>query len=287
MDDQQARNADLIKLGKQLDIPVVATKDVHYLRPEDSEAHDLLICIGTGKTIDQDDRHRMTGVDYSFVDGDRMAQAFADCPEAVANTLRIAERCSVTIEIGQWKFPDFRVPEGETYDSYLRRLAYEGLAERVEAVTEVMTQRLDFELSVIEKKGYAVYFLVVADYCRFARSVGLVMTTRGSAAGSLVSYAVGIVPVNPLTYQLPFERFLNPFRPSAPDIDCDFEDARREEMIAYVTEKYGRDKVAQIGTFGTMAAAARSGTSAGPWAIRSTWSIGSRRPSRWAPRASP
>ncbi|MBN1585575.1 DNA polymerase III subunit alpha [Candidatus Uhrbacteria bacterium] len=255
MDEQVARNRDLIELGKRLDIPVVATKDVHYLNPEDSEPHDLLICIGAGKTVDQDDRHRMTGVDYSFVDGDHMARAFADCPEAVENTVRIAERCDLRLDLGKWNFPRFDIPEGHDPSSYLRELAYGGLeSKRGRKLTEDETERLDYELGILDQKGYSKYFLVVADYMIWARRQGIVSHTRGSAAGSLVGYAVGIVSIDPLFFKLPFERFLNPFRPSPPDVDADFADDRRDEVIAYVTGKYGHDHVAQIGTFGTMAA---------------------------------
>jgi DNA polymerase-3 subunit alpha len=256
LDEQVARNADLIRLSKETGIPLVATKDIHYLKPDDAEAHDLLICIGAGKTVQQDDRTRMVGTDYSFVDGDHMAAAFKDCPEAVENTLKIAERCTVELELAKWKFPKYPIPDGKTYSEVLRERAYAGLAEKVPEVTGAMRERLDYELGIIAKKGYACYFLTVSDYVSWAGKKGIISTTRGSAAGSLVSYAVDIVPVNPLYFKLPFERFLNPFRPSAPDIDVDFADDRRDEVIAYVTEKYGKDKVAQIGTFGTMAARA-------------------------------
>jgi len=256
LDEQRARNADLIKLSEKTGAPIVATKDVHYLRPEDAEAHDILICIGAGKTVQQEDRARMIGVDYSLVSGEQMEQSFTDHPEALANTVRIAERCQVEIELGKWKFANYPIEEGKTYDQILRERAYVGIAEKVPEVTEEMKKRLEYELEIIAKKGYAVYFLVVSDYVHWSREQGIVSTTRGSAAGSLVSYAVDIVPVNPLYFKLPFERFLNPFRPSAPDIDVDFADDRRDEVIAYVTQKYGADKVAQIGTFGTMAARA-------------------------------
>jgi DNA polymerase-3 subunit alpha len=249
-----ARNRDYVRLAEATGIPLVATKDVHYLKPSDAEAHDVLTCVGDGKTLDQENRTRMTDADYSFTDAAHMEAAFADVPEAIANTRRIADRCNVEVELGKWKFPHFAIPAGHTHDTYLREMAYAGLKGLEGEVTPVMAERLDYELKIIKNKGYAEYFLVVADYCQFARDSGIVMTTRGSAAGSLVSYAVSIVPVNPLTYNLPFERFLNPFRPSAPDVDCDFEDTRRDEVIAYVTRKYGKDKVAQIGTFGTMAA---------------------------------
>lgn len=256
LDEQVARNRDLIKLSEQTGVPLVATKDVHYLNHDDAEAHDVLICDGEGKTIDAEHRTRMTDADYSFVGAEHMEKAFKDHPEAVENTLKIAARCNVELELGKWNFAEIAVPEGETHSSWLTKLAYEGVAAKVSEVTPAIRERMEYELNIINNKGYAPYFLVVSDYMRWAKAQGIITTTRGSAAGSLVSYAIDIVPVNPLTYKLPFERFLNPFRPSPPDIDGDFEDTRRDEVIAYVTEKYGRDKVAQIGTFGTMAARA-------------------------------
>ena len=254
LDEQVARNRDLIKLSKTTGIPLVATKDVHYVKPSDAEAHDILVCIGEGRTLDDERRIRMTDADYSLVDEEHMLKAFADVPEAVENTVRIAERCNVNIEIGKWYFADFRVPDGKPHDAYLRELANEGMRRKIKDITPAVQERLDYELGIIEKKGYSTYFLVVSDYIRWAKVHGIVTTTRGSAAGSLVSYCIDIIPVNPLTYKLPFERFLNPYRPSPPDIDADFEDSRRDEVIAYVTVKYGKDKVAQICTYGTMAA---------------------------------
>lgn len=254
LDEQVARNRDLIRLSEKTGVPLVATKDVHYVKPSDAEAHDVLLAVGDGRTLDDERRSRMTDADYSLVDEAHMLAAFADVPQAVENTVKIAERCNVTIEIGKWHFADFKTPHGETHADYLRTLANEGLREKLKDVTPAMQERLDYELGIIEKKGYATYFLVVSDYIRWAKEHKIVTTTRGSAAGSLVSYCVDIVPVNPLTYKLPFERFLNPFRMSAPDVDADFEDSRRDEVIAYVTEKYGKEKVAQICTFGTMAA---------------------------------
>ncbi|MFH2063088.1 MAG: DNA polymerase III subunit alpha [bacterium] len=254
LDEQTARNADLKKLAGLAGLPLVATKDVHYLDPDDAEAHDVLMCVGAGKTVQDDRRKTMTNADYSFVSGEHMEAAFADTPEAIENTRRIADRCGFELELGKWCFADYRIPEGKTYDEVLREEALRGLTEKIPDADDSVRQRLDYELDVIRTKGYASYFLIVADYMKFAKSQGIAATTRGSAAGSLVSYAIDIVPVNPLTYRLPFERFLNPMRPSAPDIDGDFEDSRRDEMIAYVTEKYGQDKVAQIGTYGTLAA---------------------------------
>lgn len=254
LDEQNARNQDLIKLSEMTGCPVVATKDVHYIKPADAEAHDVLTCIGAGKTINDERRRSMTDADYSFASAEHMQKAFAHAPQAVENTRKIADRCSFEIPLGKWEFADFKIPDGYTYDEFLRKEAYEGIEKKVPEVTQVMKDRIDYELDIIKTKGYAPYFLIVSDYMRHAKRIKVATTTRGSAAGSLVSYATDIVPVNPLDYKLPFERFLNPLRPSAPDVDGDFEDSRRDEMIAYVTEKYGKDKVAQIGTYGTMAA---------------------------------
>lgn len=254
LDEQNARNLDLYKLSERTGIPLVATKDVHYIKTDDAEAQDLLMCISSGKTVHQDDRYTMLGTDYSFADAGRMLEAFKDHPEAVENTVKIAERCNVHIELGKWNFADYKIPEGMTYDDFLRNAAYEGMKAKTPEMTDEIVKRLDYELDIIGKKGYSPYFLMVADYVQWARAHGIISTTRGSAAGSLVSYAIGITTVNPLAYKLPFERFLNPFRPSPPDVDMDFADERRDEVIAYVTQKYGKDKVAQICTFGTMAA---------------------------------
>ena len=254
LDEQVARNRDLVRLSATTGIPLVATKDVQYLDPSEREAHDVITCIGEGKNLDDERRVRMTDADYSFVSGEHMVKAFAELPEAIANTRRIADRCNVQLELGKWNFADIAIPEGETYDSQLRKIAWEGCARRVGEITPEVKERMEYELDIICNKGYAPYFLVVSDYMRWAQAQEIITTTRGSAAGSLVSYCIDIVPVNPLVYKLPFERFLNPFRPSPPDIDGDFEDTRRDEVIAYVTQKYGKDHVAQIGTFGTMAA---------------------------------
>jgi len=255
LDEQKARNKDLIKLAAKTGLQLVATKDVHYLNPDDAEAHDILVCVGSGKVVQDDRRKTMMNADYSFVSGEHMEQAFADTPEAIENTAKIAERCRVELELGKWYFADFKIPEGTTYDEVLREETMKGIKEKMNGdVPPEYYKRIDYELDVIKTKGYASYFLIVSDYMRFAIEKKIANTTRGSAAGSLVSYAVDIVPVNPMVYKLPFERFLNPQRPSAPDIDGDFEDTRRDEVIQYATEKYGKDKVAQIGTYGTLAA---------------------------------
>lgn len=250
----QAVNARLIALGRELDIPLVVTRDAFYLEPSDAEAWKILSCIQNGKTLEDYEREHPFEFDASLCAPEEIEARFSDVPEAIENTRLIADRCNVHLELGKWNFANIDIPDGETAQSWLTKRAHAEIADKVEVVTSEMCDRIDYELGVIEKKGFAPYFLIVSDYIEWARRNGIVTTTRGSAAGSLVSFAVGISTVNPLVYQLPFERFLNPERPSAPDVDGDFADNRREEMLAYVTEKYGADKVAQICTFGTMLA---------------------------------
>lgn len=253
--EQQTANATLIELGKELGVPVVATKNTFYLKPGDVEAWKILNCIKGQQTIETFERRQQNDYDASMVSGEYMETRFADVPEAIENTRRIADRCNVALELGKWNFPDFKIPEGKTFLEVLTARAYAELPEKVGGtLTEEMTKRLDYELAIIEQKGFCPYFLIVSDYIEWARRNGIVTTTRGSAAGSLVGFSIGISTVNPLVYKLPFERFLNPERPSAPDVDADFADNRRDEMLAYVTQKYGAEKVAQICTFGTMAA---------------------------------
>lgn len=253
---QKSLDQDLISLARALNLPLVATADVHYLDPEDVEAQDVLVCIGTGATVQEEKRLDMRGTDLSFTDPETMMKRFADVPEAIAHTLAIAERSALQLNSGKWFFPHFPLPPKKTSHEYLSELAVQGLAERMGMVTPEALRRLTYELEIIAKKGYATYFLVVADFVRFTRERSIITTTRGSAAGSLVAYALGITTLNPLEFELPFERFLNPERPSPPDIDVDLEDARRDEVIAYVTEKYGKDHAARICTFGTMLARA-------------------------------
>ncbi|MEI6510893.1 MAG: DNA polymerase III subunit alpha [Candidatus Uhrbacteria bacterium] len=253
--EQEAINATLIELGKEMGVPVVATKNAFYLKPGDVEAWKVLNCIKGQRTLEAYERQQQYDFDASLVSGEYMIERFKDVPEAIENTRKIADRCTVELELGKWNFPDFKIPEGKTFLDVLTARAYAELPEKVGGtLTEVMTKRLDYELAIIEQKGFCPYFLIVSDYIEWARRNGIVTTTRGSAAGSLVGFSIGISTVNPLVYKLPFERFLNPERPSAPDVDADFADNRRDEMMAYVTEKYGADKVAQICTFGTMAA---------------------------------
>ncbi|MBI3342065.1 DNA polymerase III subunit alpha [Candidatus Curtissbacteria bacterium] len=253
--EEKKINEGVKKLGKELNLLVAATNDLHYVAAGDAQAQDAIVCIQTGKTIAETKRLRMIdSPTYFLKTGDEMAKLFEDMPEAIENTVKIAEKANIEIELGKFAFPLFEVPAGETADGYLRKLTYDGIKKRAPKVTKDMEERLDYELSVISKKGYSTYFLVVADFVNWSRNNGIISTTRGSAAGSLVSYSIGITNVNPLYFKLPFERFLNLYRPSLPDIDTDFADNQRDEVIHYVTEKYGHDKVAQIGTFGTMMA---------------------------------
>jgi DNA polymerase-3 subunit alpha len=246
-------NADLIELSEETGIPLVVTRDVHYLKAEDAEAQDVLTCIRDGKTVDDVNRVSLVGIDYSLCRGSEVEERFTHIKSALDNTAKIAARASVKLNLNKWHFPQIDLPLNKSADDYLRDLVYERLAKLIE-ITEAVKERVDYELGIIKTKGYSPYFIVVADYVNYARANGIVETTRGSGAGSIVAYAMGITTVNPLYFKLPFERFLNPYRPSAPDIDADFADDRRDDMIAYVTQKYGADKVAQIITFGTMMA---------------------------------
>ncbi len=252
-------NERLIQLAKETGVPLIATADSHYLEDEDAAAQDALLCVGMGRTVQDSNRLDMRHANLSLKTKKQMEELFADIPEAISNTQLVVDKCDLKIKLGELYFPHFPVPEGYNSDTYLRKIAHEGILQKkdyLNGVPEDVIKRLDYELEVILKKTYSGYFLVVADFVNWARGQGIIATTRGSAAGSLVSYAIGITTVNPLDYKLPFERFLNPMRPSPPDIDMDFADNRRDEVIAYVTQKYGADKVAQIVTFGTMMARA-------------------------------
>lgn len=245
------------KLTKETGIKIVATNDIHYVLPHDAQAQDAIVCIQTGKNIADIKRLRMIDSPTFYLkSAQEMEQLFEDIPEAITDTIEIAQKVNITIPLGKVAFPKFEVPNGKSADDYLKELCDSRIKDRVDKVTPEIKERLDYELSVISKKGYSTYFLVVADFVNWSREKGIISTTRGSASGSLVSFALGITTVNPLFFKLPFERFLNLYRPSLPDIDVDFEDTRRDEVIAYVREKYGHDKVAQIGTFGTMMARA-------------------------------
>ncbi len=244
----------IITLGKKLGIPLVATADSHYLHEDDTRAHETLLAIQTNSDMNDENRFSMASDHFAFITTETAYTFFKDTPEAVENTSKIADMCDITLELGSWVFPDLKIQEGTTYDEELRRVVYEGIAKRgLEETTEIR-DRIEYELDIIKKKGYAPYFLVVADLLKFAKENNIYTTIRGSVAGSLVTYLADITKVNPLEYKLPFERFLNPERPSAPDIDMDYADNRRDEVIQYAKDKYGTDKVAQIGTFGTMLA---------------------------------
>ena len=252
---QRQVNQGVIRLSRELDIPLAATNDCHYINAEDWEAHDILLCIQTGKKVADENRMRYEGGQYYVKSEEEMRELFSYIPEAIDNTAKIAERCNVEIEFGVTKLPRYEVPEG--YDSwgYLNHLCSEGFKERYPEDDGTLKERLEYELGVIKSMGYVDYFLIVWDFINFARSHGIAVGPgRGSAAGSIVSYCLKITNIDPIRYQLLFERFLNPERVSMPDIDVDFCYERRQEVIDYVVEKYGKDQVAQIVTFGTLAA---------------------------------
>ena len=253
--EQRSINAQLIEIGVDTEIPVVATKDSYYLDPEDREAWTVMKCVAQGRTLAELGASAGDEYDASMVDPKKMIQRFADTPEAITNTALIAGRCHLDFELGVWNFPNIEVPEGETFLSELEKRARTTAKERFgDPLPDHINERIAYELGIIKDKGFPSYFLIVSDFISWAKQQGIMTTTRGSAAGSLVGYLVDISNVDPIHYQLPFERFLNPGRPSAPDVDADFADNRRDEVLAYVTEKYGQDKVAQICTFGTMLA---------------------------------
>jgi len=254
--EQQEANKKLVALAREMKIPLVATCDVHYPKQEDAEIQDVLLCVQTGRMVSDDNRMRMASNTNYMRSPEEMVRAFGELPESLSNTLVIAEMCDLRIPTGEWILPHFEVPEGHTPATYLRELCEHGLSIRYDTVTSVIRERLEYELNIIEKKGYATYMLIVQDFVNWAREQEIAVTSRGSAAGSLVLYLTNTTSADPLEYGLPFERFLTVFRPSPPDIDMDFEDTRREEVIQYVTRKYGHDKVAQIITFGTMEARA-------------------------------
>ena len=253
--DQKQINPLLVKLSRETGIGLVCTNDCHYTYADDAAAHDILLCIQTGKKLSDENRLRYEGGQFYVKSPEEMAALFPYAPQALENTWKIAQRCNVTIEFGVTKLPEFDVPDGLTAWEYLNRLCREGLHRCYDEVTEEIQQRLDYELNVIRNMGYVDYFLIVWDFIHYARENGIIVGPgRGSAAGSLVSYSLGITRLDPLRYQLLFERFLNPERISMPDIDVDFCFERRQEVIDYVVRKYGKDRVAQIVTFGTLLA---------------------------------
>ncbi|HET8581092.1 MAG TPA: DNA polymerase III subunit alpha [Candidatus Paceibacterota bacterium] len=254
IEGHQELQEQLIALAREMRVPIAAAHDTYYLKPEDALARELVMKIRTGERLDRDGGIRQE--DFSFITQKRANELFKELPEALEHTQRIAEACTLELGLGKWVFPDFPIPAGSSYDAELRAKAYDGLEKLGIERTPAVLERIEYELGVIATKGYSVYFLVVSDLLTHAAEDGILTNTRGSAAGSLVSYLAGITTVNPLEYGLPFERFLNPERPSPPDIDMDIADNRRDDLIAYARQKYGTDHVAQIGTFGTMLARA-------------------------------
>ena len=253
--DQQLVNQQLMKLSQETGIELVATNDVHYTYADDAKAHDILLCIQTGKKLSDENRMRYEGGQYYVKSEEEMAALFPYARQALENTQKIADRCSVEIEFGVTKLPKYDVPEGYTSWEYLQKLCYEGLDQRYRTPSQELKDRLAYELDTIRHMGYVDYFLIVWDFIKYAKDHGIAVGPgRGSAAGSIVSYCLGITTIDPIHYQLLFERFLNPERVSMPDIDVDFCYERRQEVIDYVMRKYGKDCVAQIVTFGTLAA---------------------------------
>jgi DNA polymerase-3 subunit alpha len=249
-------NGQLLQIAEQLNLPVVATNDVHYARADQARAHDVLLCIQTGKAVSEPNRMRMEGDSYYLKSAEEMAALFGEVPGALENSVRIAEECELQLEFGHYHLPPFEVPEGHDAASYLRQLCEKGLSTRYGSVTPEVRSRLEHELQVIHQMGFDTYFLIVWDLCRFAVEEGIWWNVRGSGASSIVAYSLGITNLDPLRHGLIFERFLNLGRVTMPDIDLDYPDDQRARMIRYTTEKYGQEQVAQIITFGTMGAKA-------------------------------
>ncbi len=249
-------NPDLIKMAKDLDIPLVATNDVHYIHRDDAATHDLLLCIGTNSTVNDEKRLKMAGDFFYLKSPLEMAEAYKDIPEAIENTQRIAEMCDLKLDFTRLHLPEIELPPGKNAQEYLRDLCYEGFSKYYPNPTPEIEQRLKYELEVIDKTQFANYFLVVWDMLSYARRQGILVGVRGSAAASIVLHCLGITAIDPIEHKLVFERFLNIERKEMPDIDSDFEDHRRQEVIDYVSKKYGADHVAQIITFGTLGARA-------------------------------
>ena len=257
IEEQERVNEGIREVSRRTGIPLVATNDIHYVSAEDAEAQDIMVCIQSGKTVDTPDRLKMIDHPELYMkSAAQMAELFPDDAAALENTLRIADQVDLRLPLGELRLPHFEVPAGRTPEEHLRALAEAGVAAKYGALTPELRERIDRELAIIAKTGYAGYILIVQDFIRFAQERGILTAVRGSAGGSLVNYAIGLTDIDPLRYGLIFERFLNLERFTPPDIDVDFMDARRDEVIAYVTQKYGTDRVAQIGTFNTMLARA-------------------------------
>ncbi|MCX5706736.1 MAG: DNA polymerase III subunit alpha, partial [Candidatus Omnitrophica bacterium] len=255
--EQRQVNNGLIKIAKELNLPLVATNDVHYLSRDRAASHEALLCIQTQTTLDDPNRMRFQTDEFYFKSPDEMKKLFKDLPEAIANTSEIASRCNLELDFNKVHLPKYEPPVGQSKEEYLRQLCEEGLRDKYAKVSPEIISRLEHELKIIKDMGFVSYFLIVWDFVHYAKSQGIpVGPGRGSAAGSLVSYLLGITDLDPLKYGLLFERFLNPQRMGLPDIDIDFCYERRQEVIDYVTKKYGQENVAQIITFGTMQARA-------------------------------
>ncbi len=255
IEEQIPVNQGLQRLSRETGLPLVITNDAHYLRKEDVNLQDVLLCIQTGKTIDEENRMRFATQEFYLKSEEQMRELFPGCEEALENTVRIADRCNVDFVFNEYQLPSFPVPEGYTSESYFRKLCYDGFAERYENPPAEYRERLEYEIDVISRMGYVNYYLIVWDFIRYAKASDIpVGPGRGSGAASIAAYCMHITEVDPMKYNLIFERFLNPERVSMPDFDTDFCQERRGEVIDYVTRKYGKDHVAQIVTFGTMAA---------------------------------
>lgn len=256
--NQKIANDILIKIARKNNIPLIATNDIHYIKKDDASIQDILLCIQTNRKVDEKDRMNLMDFEIYMKSPQEMAEQFKDVPDAIANSQEIVQKCNLEIKLGETQLPHFEVPAGETAESYLRKLCELGLEKRFgEKIDSNQRERMEYELDVIKKTGFASYFLIVQDFVNWAKDQGIVVGPgRGSAAGSFVSYLIGITNIDPIKYDLLFERFLNPERVSMPDVDMDFADDRRDEVLDYVRKKYGNDHVAQIITFGTMAARA-------------------------------
>lgn len=256
VEEEKVLREKLIQVARQLDVPLVATNDVHYLEKEDAEAQDALLCVQTRKLISDTKRMKMVDQpDFYLKSTEEMVELFSDLKEAIENTVKIAERCNLEIPTGNLIFPSYELPKGETYESYLQKLSFDGAKKKYGKITKEIKNRLDYEIGIINGKGYPAYFLITQDFVNWAKDQGIAVGPgRGSAAGSIVSYALNITALDPLQHGLPFERFLNPERPTPPDVDIDFADIKRDEVINYVAKKYGEDHVAAVITFGRMEA---------------------------------
>ena len=255
IDEQRPVNQGVQRLSRETGLPLVVTNDAHYLRKEDARMQDVLMCIQMGKTVDDTNRMKFQTDEFYLKSEEELRQLFPNCDEAFENTVKIANMCNVEFVFNQYHLPSFPVPEGYTNEQYFRKLCYEGFEERYQDPPESYLERLEYEIGVISRMGYVNYYLIVWDFIRYAKESGIpVGPGRGSGAASIVAYCMHITEVDPMKYALIFERFLNPERVSMPDFDTDFCQERRGEVIDYVMEKYGKDHVAQIATFGTMAA---------------------------------